>query len=102
MGEVTNLIVVSNPIGNTECQRCGGCCKNIVLKQKFNDEMNEWFQARGCALMPDGSIAIPFQCPHLKKKIYKDSILGPTLTNEYECDIYETRPEVCKDYRCWK
>jgi uncharacterized cysteine cluster protein YcgN (CxxCxxCC family) len=45
MGEVKNLIVMSTPQGITECDRCGSCCRNIILKGNFSEEMKEWFQA---------------------------------------------------------
>jgi Fe-S-cluster containining protein len=93
MGEVTNLVVVSNPLGISSCQQCGSCCKNIILRGPFSEKTKEWFIARGCGFMPDESVVIPFKCPHLQ---------GRDGQMKYRCDIYETRPEVCKEYRCWK
>lgn len=105
MGEVTNLVVVSNPIGITECQRCGNCCKNIILHGNFSEKTKEWLRERGCGFMPDGAVVIPFKCPHL---IEDDHVIDSTFKIDLyplvrcRCDIYETRPEVCREYRCWK
>ena len=101
MGEVNNLVVVTSPVGNKDCERCGSCCKNIILKQKFSPEMEEWFIARGCGIMPDGSIVIPFKCPHLIIN-GKDSLVKDLEEGRAFCDIYKTRPKKCKEYQCWK
>lgn len=88
MGEVKNLVVVMNPIGIKECQKCGSCCKNMIIRGNFSKDTLEWFVKRGCGILKDKSIAIPFRCPH--------------LTKDNMCDDYENRPKVCREYKCWK
>jgi hypothetical protein len=111
MGEVKNLIVIQAiPPDRKECVRCGECCKNLILTGNFSDKTKAWLEARGCGFLPDGRLIIPFKCPHLKKLLKVLSEDGMSVTEEREnspygewfCDIYETRPEVCKEYRCWK
>lgn len=71
------------------CLSCQKCCKEFGLLTYFewNEENLEYFQARGFLTSNyNGNIVVwtdKFPCPHLTKN---------------GCNIYETRPEICKKY----
>ena len=74
------------------CQKCGWCCRHYECLMPSNKRVNEFMKARGFRLLQSSTVdgkalglwLVDLKCPHL------------TETNE--CDIYETRPAVCRDY----
>ena len=78
------------------CLKCFKCCKEFAVALhpinftvEVRDINTEFFKARGFSLVKDLKnnttyLEIPnYPCPHL---------------TETGCDIYETRPKVCRDY----
>ena len=70
------------------CLQCLECCKVIAIPvEHVSPETIELYVARGCWLAPLSGgrygIVIPFPCPHLTPE---------------GCDMYNNRPQVCKDY----
>jgi Fe-S-cluster containining protein len=76
------------------CKRCGNCCKCLVLpvKKPLNKSiMNNWLSVRDCEIVKEDYdstyVKINYKCPHLVKSV-----------NEYLCDIYEDRPNGCREF----
>jgi hypothetical protein len=74
------------------CLQCHACCKQLPMSIKYDPEspafqaISEFFTTHGCeAMMVHGVyvISVPHICQHL---------------TESGCDIYESRPTVCRDY----
>jgi Fe-S-cluster containining protein len=67
-----------------ECKQCGECCRYFAIKRVMKTKhVVEYMEARGYKF--DGTtMLIPSVCPQ--------------LTEEGKCKIYETRPQVCRDY----
>lgn len=68
-----------------ECAMCGECCRWAaarVFKLPTKDDLR-WMEYHGIKLV--GRVMfIPCKCTH--------------LTEEGLCDIYESRPQCCKDF----
>ena len=77
------------------CKSCGICCE-IEIKTNWPDARRfEWLGAivenHDNIVSIDKGIRI--RCSHLKQTKH--------ATNPYwECDIYETRPQLCRDFNC--
>jgi uncharacterized protein len=76
------------------CQKCNHqCCRSIgFTTSKMSDKAIEFYSKRGCKVLMAGiegktiyRVYIPQACPHL---VEGDG-----------CGIYETRPQVCREYR---
>ena len=69
------------------CIECQECCKTLAVPYYTADnDTIEFYSIRGCerVINDQGAyLLIPFSCPHLI---------------EDGCDIYEDRPEVCREY----
>ena len=78
----------------TDCQRCGDCCRFVVVVtgKITNDDLLAYFKAHGIQVRAK-SVLIPSVCQHLQW--WNDR--GSQST---ECDIYDTRPELCRRGRC--
>ena len=77
------------------CKRCGICCE-IELKPNWTDSRRMfWLGAiveNHDNITQTGS-GIRSRCSHLKQTKH--------ATNPYwECDIYEDRPQLCRDFNC--
>ena len=77
------------------CKRCGICCE-IELKPNWTDSRRMfWLGAiveNHDNITQTGS-GIRIRCSHLKQTKH--------ATNPYwECDIYEDRPQLCRDFNC--
>jgi Fe-S-cluster containining protein len=66
-----------------ECSKCGQCCRSLSFIIEMTDEWREYYEAHGCKVLGD-MVLVPMVCPHLKDNM---------------CDIYETRPQVCRDFK---
>lgn len=96
-----------------ECNRCGNCCTNpsymgtLMVSgedvkrwcREGRGDILEWVDILGPSNDPYGDVWInlttgeeKLRCPFVRKDPNK-----PT----YRCTIYETRPQVCKDYVPW-
>jgi len=77
------------------CQRCGICCE-IELKPNWKDPRQfEWLGAivENYDNIESIDKGIRIRCSHLKQTKHS--------TNPYwECDIYEDRPQLCRDFNC--
>lgn len=86
-----------------KCQRCGQCCVTAIIsveKARADlQELGKWLECHRCSLeyfdSADGTrllgIRIPLVCQHLG--FDQDTGLA-------SCGIYETRPTICREYRC--
>lgn len=93
------------------CFRCGKCCASygqfITIERKLTDRdyycrygiKNEMFSAH---VEGDYTVSYPTDstgktltkgCPFLKKNLSGDG---------FACAIYATRPQVCKEFRCYR
>ncbi len=75
------------------CLACGRCCKVLILYAPRPDflhepQAEEFFKARGVTIIEKGQrwykVGVPSVCPH--------------LGDDNACDIYETRPQGCREY----
>lgn len=76
------------------CLSCMECCKSIGVFSihPFNEEVKEFYETRGAKVTPRpinpnmvvSFVEFDFPCPHLDK--------------EKGCLIYDTRPNVCREY----
>ena len=77
------------------CKRCGICCE-IELKPNWTDSRRMFWL--GAIVENHDNITqtgrgIRIRCSHLKQTKH--------ATNPYwECDIYEDRPQLCRDFNC--
>ena len=74
-----------------ECSKCGACCRHLSFQIEDTDgRWAEYYKAHGCTVIKNKKIEnmimilVPNVCPHLKDNL---------------CDIYETRPQVCRDFK---
>lgn len=74
---------------SVNCSRCGECCKWFVLCEatELTQEKISYIYARG-GKISQGFVLIPSVCPHLKQE-------GDICS----CDIYETRPQICVNFK---
>ena len=72
------------------CEACGARCCTIQLPMPFTDDRKiEWFntvveEIDGIEALPNGLYA--YTCGYLGE--------------DNKCTIYETRPQMCRDYKC--
>jgi len=73
------------------CARCGKCCSYMTIVPMWSHKGNEdWLGYHGCEIVEHEGveyIKIPIPCKHLKDGL---------------CEIYETRPKMCKDFPAGK
>ena len=80
-----------------ECKRCGNCCIKAVIHIQLNEankDKAEWLRCHGCGVNIFKSviaITIPHICVHLRFDMEN---------NTYNCNTYDTRPEMCKNFIC--
>jgi Fe-S-cluster containining protein len=69
------------------CLQCLECCKVFYVPTQINNEAEkEFYELRGCTVenfRGNQVVVIPLPCPHLTPE---------------GCNIYNERPEVCKNY----
>ena len=74
------------------CVACCKCCREVgiythpAMYSNTPEELIEFYQAKGFSVARTGdllAITIKMPCPHLTPA---------------GCDLYETRPKVCRDY----
>jgi len=77
------------------CQRCGICCE-IELTPNWTDSRRlPWLRAiveNHDNITQTGS-GIRIRCSHLKQTKH-------ATDPHWECDIYEDRPQLCRDFNC--
>lgn len=76
------------------CSQCGECCRvYIPVGFAWSKDLEEYYKTHGFRIeyTDDGKpryLFIPVTCPHLQLNVF---------TLVYECDIFETRPKLCRD-----
>ena len=69
------------------CLQCMECCKVFYVTTTWERyEEKEFYELRGCEVRPYKGyyiVIVPLPCPHLTPQ---------------GCDIYNKRPQVCRDY----
>ena len=71
---------------NFKCKRCGKCCSNYLpLTENEIQEMKKTAKKEN---------------KHLLDKDWYNTC--PFLNYKNECDIYENRPMICREYDCYK
>ena len=88
-----------------ECKQCGRCCHQFgitLTPEDLNRELRLWEVA-----VPIQSVGNPKTRRYMIEKkhpfaIRKEKRGGPCpfLAANNECVIYETRPQICRDYQC--
>ena len=77
------------------CKSCGICCE-IELKPSWTDARRiDWLRAivdKHDNITQTGS-GIRIRCSHLKQTKH-------ATDPHWECDIYEDRPQLCRDFNC--
>ena len=77
------------------CKKCGICCE-IELKPKWEDSRRlPWLKAivENHDNITQAGSGIRIRCSHLRQTKH--------ATNpHWECDIYEDRPQLCRDFNC--
>ena len=77
------------------CKKCAICCE-IELKPNWkNPRQFEWLSAivEGHDNITETKKGIRIRCSHLRQTKY-------ATEPHWECDIYETRPQLCRDFNC--
>jgi len=85
----------------SECSQCGECCRWFVVARKKG--LKPWqlvYLRERCDKETDEYFLLDAPCKHLKEVTYKKefgqySVRGP---KKFECNIYDRRPQICKDY----
>jgi len=72
-----------------ECEKCGNCCKGFALDiqpKNVNLENITLLEIHDVPVKEGFTLFVPHRCKH--------------LTDESLCDIWENRPQVCRNYFC--
>ena len=94
-----------------ECNRCGECCSHLGLVNKIKEDLGDYHflisnqytgEKTEVAIDPD---KIPLfldknllpQCPDVCPFFRFEPLSGNTY-----CTIHLTRPEMCRDFGCWR
>lgn len=96
---------------HTECTNCGKCCTQLGGNiQATADDLNRWEKEKRYDILKYAYVfdfglrfadlwispvtgAELHRCPFIRK------VKG---SNKVKCEIYETRPQVCRDYQPWQ
>jgi len=77
------------------CKKCGLCCELTITPDTKDPRLLEFYRVvvenHPDITFNDGKLSI--RCSHLKKTKHSP-------TPHWECNIYEDRPQLCKDYNC--
>jgi Fe-S-cluster containining protein len=80
----------------TPCRQCGRCCRRYAIAMHRNEDFARFLVYHGLVLRerPDGEMEVygESKCVHLKT--------DPKHTTRTVCDIYETRPNLCRGWVC--
>ena len=69
-----------------ECVKCGQCCRQINLRTQLDEVMAEFWSAHYGQTVTEAEFHVDHNCIH--------------LTKDNRCDIYETRPQYCRNFYC--
>jgi len=94
-----------------ECSQCGECCSHLGLVHKIKEDYGDYHflvynqytgEKTAVAVDPDKILLFldksiflkrPEACPFFRYEI---------LSAKGYCTIHLTRPEICRDYGCWR
>ena len=78
MNEVNTLQSMS-----WKCKQCGLCCKYVLVRFKCSADSKIYYEAHpNFIVTKDGTVYVRSRCKH--------------LLEDNTCDIYESRPDVCR------
>lgn len=70
-----------------KCKGCGKCCKMIKLNiSAMPEDQKLWLSYHEKCIVDGDMLIIKVKCRHLKRK-----------NRRYYCEIYATRPEMCRE-----
>jgi Fe-S-cluster containining protein len=87
---------------NKECRRCGNCCFVDMIAYVTDADIQRWGREqrfdiieriKGNDIIWSGDTLISSKGMHLQSCIYLN-----WNGDVFFCEIYETRPQVCRDY----
>ena len=84
------------------CSRCGECCRWLAFRCWHGGlKWAEFYEKRGCKIVYDDidpskpiGMLVPSACSHLRYRHI--DIKDPGKGFEWYCDIYKTRPALCR------
>lgn len=85
---------------NFKCQRCGWCCKNVVINVSYSDIIRWWKEKRYDILKEISYLANYGKMGdgfYIAKTTFAPKQPCPFL-RENSCTIHDTRPLSCKDF----
>jgi Fe-S-cluster containining protein len=76
---------------NDYCTECGGkcCCMSLITVPKDDAYRREFWDTRGADKLLDFNNGTT---------VYASSEPCPHLTEDYKCNIYDKRPQFCRDF----
>lgn len=77
-----------------ECDKCGACCRHLILEAHIGDAMREPKLVQVCGLA-DGHGSIPLEQADTIILNRNDNIACAFLGDDNACTIYPTRPWMC-------
>lgn len=93
-------------IENDVCKRCGKCCWIRIELQSTDSRFRKFLRGVGVRILPETEegeedcceevhpVRIDLgRCIHLHERKADTEIV-------FECDIYESRPQLCRDFNC--
>jgi len=88
------------------CRECGGCCFSPTIP--ISDEDFEAFYARFAPGMTKEEFAAMFlqqgdeNCPsrHIETHSFGGRCMFLSRSGQYGCDVWDKRPNVCRDFFC--
>jgi Fe-S-cluster containining protein len=94
---------MDHPVDNI-CKRCGNCCTTNLVAYIHDEDLERWKnEGRTDILKVLEKEAVVWEGDHLVSAKNGTYVQGcPFLSWDevlFSCDIYETRPTVCRNYR---
>jgi Fe-S-cluster containining protein len=81
-----------------QCNRCGECCRwaGIAQMNRLSKKDLEYYLIRADKI-DQGWALVHSPCKHLKIEFINP--LGGDGERRWACDIYDTRPQCCRDFK---
>jgi Fe-S-cluster containining protein len=81
------------------CRKCAECCKHYPLISLSKNEINSLELFTGLHFgIPVNSKGIAYEGYLLQFKENGDCLFLNEINGSYSCDVYEVRPQTCKQY----
>jgi Fe-S-cluster containining protein len=88
-----------NLISMKMCKACAECCKNYPLIKVSKNEINSLELFTGLHFgIPINSKGVEYEGYLLQFKENGDCFFLNENNGHYSCDVYEVRPDICKNY----